>query len=138
MLRILVAEDDGNVRSAVVEALRTASYEVTDVHDGQQAAERLLSTTFDVVVTDVKLPRVDGLTLFRKVRQSSPRTAVILMTSFATTGEAVAAMKEGAHDYLTKPFDEEELLLRVRAIAEKKALERELEEARARLSGSAV
>jgi DNA-binding NtrC family response regulator len=137
MLRILVAEDDANVRDAVASALRDAGHDVTDVADGQRALEHATATNFDALVSDVRLPRMNGLALFRRVRELSPRTVVILMTSFATANDAVAAMKQGAHDYLTKPFDVEELVIRVGGIAEKKALEDELDDARAKLAGSA-
>jgi DNA-binding NtrC family response regulator len=136
-LRILVVEDDSDVRAAVVHALRDAGHDVSDVADGQQAVEHVSATSFGVVITDVRLPRMDGLTVFRRTRELSPRTAVMLMTSFGNASDAVAAMKQGAHDYMTKPFDVDELVLRVRAIAEKRALEQELEEARARLAGAA-
>ena len=136
VLRILLVEDDPDVRAAVGEALRAAGHDVAEARDGQLALEQLAATSFDVLVSDVRLPKVDGLSLFRKTAQTSPRTAVILMTSFANATDAVAAMKQGAHDYLTKPFDLEELVIRVRGIAEKRALERELEEARARLAGA--
>jgi DNA-binding NtrC family response regulator len=135
-LRILVVEDDIDVRSAVADGLAAAGHDVSTVADGREALDRIRATSFDVLVTDVRLPGADGLAIFRAARQLSPRTAVILMTSFATAGEAVAAMKEGAADYLTKPFEVDELVLRMRAIAEKKALERALEEARAELAGA--
>jgi DNA-binding NtrC family response regulator len=136
-LRILVVEDDPDVRAAVCDALAAAGHEVDSVADGQLALEKAAAVTFELVVTDVRLPRVDGLTVFRKVRHLAPRTAVILMTSFANASDAVTALKQGAHDYLIKPFDVDELVIRVRGIAEKKALEQELQDARARLAGAA-
>src|SRR6185295_5426313 len=85
----------------------------------------------DVAVLDVRLPKVDGLTIFRRLRLRAPTTAVILMTAFATIADAVASLREGAYDYVTKPFDPEELTLRVIGhIAEHVSLKRELEEAR--------
>jgi DNA-binding NtrC family response regulator len=136
-LRILVVEDDANVRDAVTGALADAGHDVTELGDGRSAIERLGATSFDVVVTDVRLPKADGLAVFRAARQISPRTAVVLMTSFANATDAVAAMKQGAHDYLTKPFDPDELVIVVARLAEKRALEVELEEARAALAGAA-
>jgi DNA-binding NtrC family response regulator len=136
-LRILVVEDDTDVRGAVADALRTAGHDVSAVSDGQLGLERASASAFDLVVSDVRLPKVDGLTLFHEVRRTSPHTAFILMTSFANATDAVSAMKRGVHDYLTKPFDVDELVLRVRAIAEKRALERELDEARVRLAETA-
>ncbi len=137
MLRVLVVEDDPDIRSAVSDGLRDAGHDVVAVADGQLGLEQVLSTTFDVVVTDVRIPRLDGVALFHKTRDVAPATAVILMTSFATATEAVAALKQGAHDYLTKPFDVEELVIRVRAIAEQKALRDALADARAQLAGAA-
>ena len=135
MLRVLVVEDDIDVRRAVVSALVDAKYSVTEVTDGAAAIERISSSSFDLVVTDVRMPKADGVAVFRHTRKASPRTAVILMTSFATVANAVQALKEGAHDYLTKPFDVDELVIRVRMIEEKIALERALEAARAQLAG---
>ncbi len=136
-LRVLLVEDDPDVRVAVATALGDAGHDVIEVGDGAAALERLAAESFDVVVSDVRMPKVDGLTVFRRAREIAPRTAVILMTSFGTVADAVGALKQGAHDYITKPFDVEELVIRVAAIAEKRALERELEEARARLAGAA-
>jgi DNA-binding NtrC family response regulator len=137
VLRILLVEDDRDVRLAVGPALSAAGHEVVGVADGAAALERLSAEVFDVVVTDVRLPRVDGLTVFRKVRALPRRTDVILMTSFASVGDAVSALKEGADDYLTKPFDIEELVLRVGMIARRRALEREIEAARAQVARGA-
>jgi DNA-binding NtrC family response regulator len=136
-LRILLVEDDPDIRRAVLNGLRDAGHEVTELADGAPALERLSAEFFDVVVTDVRLPTADGFAVFRHARQVSPRTDVILMTSFGAVADAVNALKQGAHDYLTKPFDIEELVIRVAAIAAKRAIERELEEARAQLAGAA-
>jgi len=137
MLRVLLVEDDADVRGAVEESLRQAGHDVTSVVDGQLGLEQILVTSFDLVISDIRLPRLGGLALFRKIREVSPRTAVILMTSFATADDAVSALKQGADDYLTKPFDMDELVIRVRGIAERKALVDELAAARAQLAGAA-
>jgi DNA-binding NtrC family response regulator len=107
---------------------------VKAVADGAAALERLAAEVFDLVVTDVRMPRVDGLAVFRAARALPTHTDVILMTSFASVADAVSALKEGAHDYLTKPFDVDELVLRVGMIARRRGLERELEAARAQLA----
>ncbi len=135
-LEILLVEDDPDVRVAVSEALRGEGHSLVEATDGAAGIERVTSAVFDVVITDVRLPKVGGLEVFRAARRASPSTAVILMTSFATVGDAVVALKEGAHDYLTKPFDVEELVIRVAAIAKQRALVRELEAARARIAGT--
>ena len=134
MLRILVVEDDADVRREVVRALADASHTVSEAADGAAAIERVSSTAFDVVITDLRLPKADGRAVFRHVKTTSPRTKVIMMTSFASVSNAVDALKEGVFDYLVKPFDVDELVIRVRRIEEKIALERALEDARAQLS----
>jgi two-component system, NtrC family, response regulator AtoC len=135
-LRILLAEDDADVRAAVGTALRDAGHDIVEVVDGKAALEYLSKETFEVVVTDIRMPKADGLVVFRHAKLVAPHTDVILMTSFGAVAEAVAALKEGACDYLTKPFELEELVIRVRAIAERRAVRKELDEARAQLAGA--
>src|SRR6185312_7955226 len=134
-LDVLVVEDDPDVRFGVRAGLQAAGHQVTAVADGAAAIERLSSAVFDVVVSDVRLPGASGLDVLRHARQVSPRTEIILMTSFAAVGEAVAALKQGASDYLTKPFDVDELVAKVAGISEQRALQRALDAARAELSG---
>ena len=97
--------------------------------------DQLVRRVFDVVICDVRLPKIDGQTLFRRIRKETPSTEVILMTAYADVSQAVSALKEGAYDYLTKPFDIDELLVQMRRIDENRALRRELERARHELSG---
>jgi DNA-binding NtrC family response regulator len=134
-LQILLVDDEPGLRRTLEEALRDAGHEVTAASDGAQALSHALSRVFDVVICDVRLPKVDGLTLFRRLRRESPSTKVIMMTAYAGVAEAVAALKEGAYDYLTKPFDLDELLLQLERIATERALKHELASARAELSG---
>ncbi len=133
---MLLVDDDPDVRHFVGEGLRSAGHHVVDAADGAVALEQLSKGSFDVVVCDIRLPKMDGLTVFRQARRSSGRTEVILMTSFGAVADAVAALKEGAYDYMTKPFDIDELLVRVRAVDERRTLEHELDVARARLAGA--
>ena len=102
--------------------------------NGAEGLTQISSNVFDVMICDIRLPKVDGLTLFRRVRQESPGTDVILITAHAAINDAVAALKEGAYDYLTKPFDLDEVVLQLERIATQRALKRELEQARAELS----
>jgi DNA-binding NtrC family response regulator len=130
-LDILVVDDDQATRLSLSYALTDASHKVTEACDGEEAIALVAERIFDVAILDVRLPRVDGLTIFRRLRQKSPSTSVILMTAFATVPDAVASLREGAYDYVTKPFDPEEFSLRVIGhIAEHRALRQELEEAR--------
>jgi DNA-binding NtrC family response regulator len=130
LLQILLVEDDPDVRSSVGRTLSEAGHAVQMAGDGVMALELISRANFALLITDVRLPKLDGLAVFRAARQRAPRMRTILMTSYGEIAEAVAAIKEGAHDYLTKPFDEEDLLTRVAAVAQQCALERELERAR--------
>jgi DNA-binding NtrC family response regulator len=134
-LDILLIDDEPELRLVLEEALRDADHRVVVAGDGAEGLEHALSKVFDVVICDVRLPKLDGLSLFRRVRQESPSTDVILMTAFAEVSDAVAALKQGAFDYLTKPFDIDELLLQIQRISEHRALRSELEQARVELSG---
>src|SRR5262245_17430783 len=130
-LDILVVDDDQTTRLSLAYALSDAGHHVTEAADGEEAVALASERTFDVALVDVRLPKIDGLTVFRRLRLRAPSTAVILMTAFATITDAVASLREGAYDYVTKPFDPEELALRVIGhIAEHVSLKRELEEAR--------
>lgn len=130
-LDVLVVDDDEATRLSLAFALKDAGHKVTEAADGEEAIALVAEHIFDVAILDVRLPKVDGLTIFRRLRQKSPSTSVIMMTAFATVPDAVAALRDGAYDYVTKPFDPEEFSLRVIGhIAEHRALRQELEEAR--------
>ncbi len=131
MLRILLADDEPSIRLTVGDALRAEGFDVTTVADGAEALALTESRSFDLVITDIRMPKVDGMTVFRRVRGKSPRTDVILVTAYGDVSDAVSAMKEGAYDYLTKPFDTEEITLRVKRLAERRAIDSELQSARA-------
>jgi DNA-binding NtrC family response regulator len=133
VLDVLVVDDQEAIRLDLACALGDAGHRVTEAADGAEAAKLIEARTFDAALIDIRLPRVDGLTLFRRLRQRSPDTAVVLLTAHATVPDAVAALKDGAFDYVTKPFDSEELTLRVIArAAERHGLHRELKRARVR------
>jgi DNA-binding NtrC family response regulator len=130
-LEILVVDDDQATRLSLSYALTDSGHRVTEAGDGEEALAIIAERAFDVAILDVRLPKVDGLTIFRRLRQRAPTTNVILMTAFATVPDAVASLRDGAYDYVTKPFDPEEFTLRIIGhIAEHRALKQELEEAR--------
>ena len=134
MLEILLVDDEPSIRLTVGDALEDAGHSVVTAEDGGQAMDRLQERGFDLVITDVRMPKVDGMTLFRRLRQERPHTGVILMTAYAAVADAVTALKEGALDYLTKPFDLDELRLKVERVEERRKLETELEAARTQLA----
>ncbi len=135
MLEILLVDDDPELRELLDEQLRESGHSVQTAANGEAGADHLSRKVFDVVICDVRLPKIDGLTLLRRIRATTPTTDVILMTAYADVAQAVSALKEGAYDYLTKPFDVDELLLQVGRIAETRALRRELENVRGELAG---
>jgi DNA-binding NtrC family response regulator len=135
MLDVLVVDDEDATRMSVASALAEAGHHVTEAEDGEAALALIQDHVFDVAICDVRLPKLDGISLFRRLRLESPGTAVVLMTAYATVPDAVACLREGAFDYVTKPFDVEEFSLRVIGrIAERRSLRQELEHARSRLA----
>ena len=133
-MQILLVEDDADLRGVLSDLLRAAHHEVVAAEDGVIALELIGSRSFDIVVSDIRLPRLDGLTVFRAVKERFPQTEVVLMATHATVSEAVGAVKAGARDYLMKPFNADELQIVVQRIANERQLQRELEEARAALA----
>ncbi len=113
---LLLAEDDQSVREALERALGFEGYEVHAVADGAQALEAVLKVDPEVIVLDVMMPAVDGLTACRRIREKGIRTPVLMLTARHDVADRVAGLDAGADDYLVKPFDLEELLARLRAL----------------------
>ncbi len=120
--RILIVDDQRNMRTTTALVLRQEGYEVAEAESGDAALSRLLTEPFDVVLTDLKMAPLDGLAVLRGALEISPSTQVIVMTGYGTVESAVEAMQQGAHDYLAKPFKESELLVRVQRALEKRRL----------------
>jgi DNA-binding NtrC family response regulator len=127
MARVLVADDEPKLGKLVVEALELDGHEAARVGGGREAVARLAEGRLDVVVTDLRMPDVDGLAVLRAARALPSPPEVVLMTAFATAESAVAAMKAGAADYLVKPFAMDELRLRVGRLAAQREAERRSE-----------
>jgi len=113
MGKILVVEDNDVLRSSVVQALVENSHIVTEVADGEDATERLQEESFDVVLTDMRMPKRSGLEVLRYAKSVNELTVVIMMTAFGTIESAVEAMRNGAYDYIQKPFELEELEVKI-------------------------
>jgi len=107
---ILVAEDDRNLRRVLRAILVREGYDVAEASHGEAAASWLGEHRADALVTDIRMPKMDGLALLRHVRERHPDLPVILITAYGTIGDAVEAIRSGAFDYISKPFDETELL----------------------------
>ena len=104
MARILVADDEPGLRAFAAEALQDDGHVVVQAADGVEAAQRLGRETFDLLITDLKMPRLDGLALLRQARLEQPEMEVIMLTAYGSVDTAVEAMKLGAFDYLEKPI----------------------------------
>jgi len=133
-LSILLADDEPTIRLSASDALTAAGHVVTLATDGAQALDFIRSKVFDLVISDIRMPKADGLQVFEETQAQSPSTAVILMTAYGNVDDAVKALKQGANDYLTKPFDLDELLVRVARIAHQRQIEAELVRARRHLA----
>src|SRR5436190_12490930 len=123
--RILVVDDEERMASVVAMALGRAGWDCETCHDGNEALRALNARGADVVVSDWKMAGMDGLELLEKLRAKRPDLPVILITAFASVPSAVAAMRAGAFDYVTKPFDNDELRAIVARALELTRLERE-------------
>ncbi|WP_242371403.1 sigma-54-dependent transcriptional regulator [Anaeromyxobacter sp. SG26] len=120
--KVLVVDDQKNMRATTAIVLRQAGHVVEEAEDGAAAVQRLQQETFDVVLTDLRMPSVDGMEVLRAAQRLAPETQVIVMTAYGTIESAVDAIREGAYDFLAKPFKEDELLLRVSKALEKRRL----------------
>jgi DNA-binding NtrC family response regulator len=121
--RILVADDEPKLGTLIGEMLERDGHAVVRAAGGRQALVELASRDFDLVLTDLRMPEVDGFTVLREARARAPSPEVVVMTAFGTAENAVEAMKAGAADYLVKPFAMDELRLRVRRLSEKRSAE---------------
>ena len=131
MLDVLLADDDPDVRESVGVALRCAGHRVTEATDGVDAVAILSDHVFDLAICDVCMPKLDGHTLLRRIRRESPSTSVVMMTSFATVSDVVGSLRDGAVNYLPKPFDVDEFIANVVApLAERRSISRRFEEVR--------
>ena len=115
-MRILVVEDDNKIASFIVKGLKQAGYAVDRCADGEEALVLAESTTFDAAVVDLMLPKLDGLSLVRRMRSQKIRTPVIILSAKAAVDDRVKGLEAGADDYLTKPFAFSELSARVQAL----------------------
>ena len=122
--RILVVEDDESLRKVIAFQLREAGYEVDSAAAGQEAQQMLRRRTYDLVLTDLKMPGLSGMELLGWVREHYPRSQVIVITAFGTVDDAVSAMKLGAFDFITKPVNREALRVAVAKALEHSSLHR--------------
>lgn len=112
-MRILIVEDESNIRELIELNLKEEGYEVVGTGNGRKALDLIAGQHFDLLLLDVMLPEVDGFSITEQVRLSNPEVPILILTAKDMAQDRIAGLKRGADDYLTKPFNLEELLLRV-------------------------
>ena len=133
--RVLVVDDKENILSLLRKVL-AGHFEVTTAEDGARALALATQGDFDVIVTDIRMPGADGFEVLRETKRTRPDVEVILMTAYGSVQKAVEAMKDGAYDYLAKPFDPDEALITVEKAAERKRLREQARDLRRALEGA--
>lgn len=116
-MKILFAEDDRDLSSVIARVLQYNKFDVHTAYDGAEALEFLENEKFDVLVLDIMMPKIDGITVVKRLRERGNPIPILLLTALAETDDKVSGLDAGADDYLTKPFVIKELLARIRAIA---------------------
>jgi len=123
--RILLVDDEENFRRSLALMLHQAGYEVDGLGDGQEALRRLGGEIYDLIITDLRMPGIDGMALLEEVKRIHPETLVVMMSAYGSSDLALEAVKRGAIDYIAKPFSSDELLLLLRKAEERERLRRE-------------
>ncbi len=114
MSHVLLVEDDEHLAEGMVFNLRNAGYDVTACDNGEEALDALGRSTYDVILLDVMLPGIDGLEVVRRVRQTGNTSPILMITALNRADDVIAGLDAGADDYVTKPFDLDEVLARIR------------------------
>jgi len=123
-MKILVVEDEKKVASFIKRGLEEEKYEVVTIHDGEEGLNTATEKSFDLIILDVMLPKMDGVTIMKELRTRKVLTPVLMLTAKDTVEDIVAGLASGSDDYLTKPFAFAELLARVRALLRRSELDR--------------
>ncbi len=131
---ILIVDDEKDICKALNILLTKEGHAVKEAYNGEEAVERIVKENFDIIMTDIKMGKMDGFEVLRQSQKISPDTSVIMMTAFASVGSAVEAMRAGASDYITKPFINDEIRLTIRRILQSRDLQMENQILRQELS----
>src|SRR5579871_7065290 len=131
--RILIVDDESNARAALSEILHEEGYATETAADGFKALAKIGDFSPDVILTDLKMPGLDGISFMEKAKSAAPTAVFVVMTAFGTIASAVAAVKKGAENYLTKPLDFEALAAVIERAMEKARLLQEARQLRDRL-----
>ncbi|HYA85866.1 MAG TPA: sigma-54 dependent transcriptional regulator [Nitrospirota bacterium] len=131
---ILVVDDEKDICLALNILLTKEGYAVKEAYNGEQALERIRKENFDIIMTDIKMEKMDGFEVLNQAQKICPETSVVMMTAFASVGSAVEAMRSGAADYITKPFINDEIRMTIKRILQSRALQMENQILRQELS----
>ena len=123
--KILVADDEQSMREFLDIMLKKEGYKVSLASNGEEVTKLVENDLFDLVLLDIRMPKLDGISALKRIKANAPETVVIMITAFASADTAIKAMKEGAYDYITKPFKVEEIKLIIKNALEKKNLQKE-------------
>jgi two-component system response regulator PilR (NtrC family) len=123
--RILVADDEQSMREFLDIMLKKEGYKVSLASNGEEVLKLIDKDLFDLILLDIRMPKLDGIGVLKKIKTASPETIVIMITAYASADTAIKAMKEGAYDYITKPFKVDEIKLIIKNALEKKNLQKE-------------
>ena len=123
-MRLLLVEDEPSLRESVARKLHRAGYETDDCGDGETALEMLAAERYDLVLLDLNLPRVDGMTVLRTLRKTDLETPVLILSARSEIADKVEGLDAGANDYLAKPFHLAELEARVRSLTRRQFIQR--------------
>ena len=137
-MRLLIVDDDAGLRQSLALLLQEGGDEVVAEGDPEEALRRAAAESFDAILCDVRMPKMDGLTFLRRYRAEGGPALLIMMSAFGTEDTALAAMREGAYDYLHKPFRPDEVTMTIRKAEERERLRREVETLRSSLGAGAV
>jgi len=124
--RVLVVDDEENIREVLSNYLESMNYDVQTAEDGQDALDKYQKGEFDLIISDLLMPNVDGLELLKRVRDMDKDVIFLMITGYPSIETAVDAIKKGAYDYITKPFHMEDVKLRIERAFEKRSLRERL------------
>jgi two-component system NtrC family response regulator len=122
MEKILIIDDNESLRYTLTSVIEEAGFETFAVEDGKKGISEVRTNLYNLVICDMKMPGMDGMQILGEIKNINPDLPVIVLTAFGDIKNAVEAMKQGAHDYLTKPFNNEEMIIIIRKALEVKYL----------------
>ncbi|MCD7777547.1 MAG: response regulator transcription factor, partial [Clostridiales bacterium] len=116
-MKLLLAEDEKSLSRALYTILTRSGYETETAFDGEEAYEKVETGSYDVIIRDIMMPKEDGITVLKKIREEGNLTPVIMLTAKSEVDDKVTGLEAGANDYLTKPFNSKELIARIKAVS---------------------